>query len=156
MNGTMGWIVAALVVVVAGAFYFWPTLMQAPTQTETATTTAQSTDTQLTENPDMPGTWRSNEDTKFTREFRADGVVIDRYEGDASAGISGEWTAVDPVAETTLGVPAASLAGKVVIKVVWEGGVETTYFSINSLTDTTMSITDLSSQGGVTTFTRVN
>lgn len=35
------------------------------------------------------GMWRSNEDPKFSREIRNDGVVVDRYEGEADS--EGLW-----------------------------------------------------------------
>jgi len=40
----------------------------------------------------LVGTWQSTDDTKFTREFDADGNSADRYEGDASATTIGRWT----------------------------------------------------------------
>lgn len=40
----------------------------------------------------LAGTWQSTDDTKFTREFDADGKAIDRYEGDNSATTPGHWT----------------------------------------------------------------
>lgn len=40
----------------------------------------------------MIGTWQSTDDTRFTRELDADGTAIDRYDGDASATVPGNWT----------------------------------------------------------------
>lgn len=150
----MGWVVAAVVIIAAGVFYFWPQVMKAPS---TAQNTEQaSTQTQPTAQPDMPGTWRSDKDAKFTREIRADGVIIDHYEGEPTAGVNGQWSAVaDVSAEAGLTIPAAALAGKTVIKVVWEGGAETTYFAIDSLTGSAMTTTDLSGRGEVNTWTRL-
>ena len=37
------------------------------------------------------GTWQSADDTRFTREFDANGQSIDRYEGDASSTTQGAW-----------------------------------------------------------------
>ncbi len=37
------------------------------------------------------GTWQNAEDTRFTREFDANGQSIDRYEGDASSTTQGAW-----------------------------------------------------------------
>jgi hypothetical protein len=39
----------------------------------------------------LAGTWQSTDDTKFTREFDADGKSVDRYEGDTSATTMGHW-----------------------------------------------------------------
>lgn len=151
-----GWIVAAVVVVAAGTFYFWPTLMQAPGPQNTeqnATSTSEAAGKPLAEQ--MSGNWKSNADAKFTREIRQDGVMIDRYEGDASAGINGSWSVVNPAQEEMLSSIAGSLGNVSVIKVVWEGGVETTYFKIDALSDASMAITDLSGAGGATVFMKI-
>ncbi len=39
----------------------------------------------------MIGTWRGSDDPKFTREFREDGIIVDRHEGDATATKNGIW-----------------------------------------------------------------
>lgn len=153
MNGKLGWIVAAIVIVAAGAFYFWPSIMQAPATTEE---TNEQTNTQPTSQADMAGTWRSDRDAKFTREIRADGVMIDRYEGDTTAGVNGEWSVVTNVAaETAIANIATNYAGMTVVKVTWEGGVETTYFVVNKIEQGTMTTTDLTGRGEVTIWTRV-
>ena len=151
-----GWIIAAVVVIAAGTFYFWPTLMQAPAPSngeQNATSTSEIAGKPLAEQ--MAGNWRSNTDAKFTREIRQDGVMIDRYEGDTSAGINGSWSVVNPAQEEALSSMASTLGNVSVIKVVWEGGVETTYFKVDSLGATSMTITDLSGAGGVTVFTKI-
>lgn len=166
----MKWLAIILAVVLLGgtAYYF---LTPAP-MSETADQSAQEgsrvmagseaaqnnvSDTGGTEasNNDIPGTWRSKTDAKFTRTFTTGGIVTDRYEGDASAGMSGGWTAVDVLTETVPGIPTASLTGKTVIKVAWGDGTDITYFTIDSVTDTTLVTTDLSGRGAVTTYTKV-
>jgi len=153
MNGIMGWVVAAIVIVAAGVFYFWPQLSKAPvSQTPQAGQQAPAT----TGNAQLTGTWKSTTDAKFTREFRTDGVIYDRYEGDATPGIGGSWGAVlDISRETGLTVPPASLAGKTVIKATWENGSITTYFTVDAVSDTSLTTTDLSGNGKVTTYTKV-
>lgn len=37
----------------------------------------------------VAGLWQSNDDAKFTSEFRGDGVVVDRYEGEGA--FEGRW-----------------------------------------------------------------
>jgi len=37
------------------------------------------------------GTWESTDDTRFSRELRADGSAIDRYDGDPDGSQSGTW-----------------------------------------------------------------
>ena len=154
--GKMGWIVALVVIVAAGAYYFWPKTTEAPTGTNgTTTTQQQSSGTQLTEN-DVAGTWRSNTDPKFTREIRTDGAIIDRYEGEPTAGLNGEWSVVENAsAEPALSDMLSFVTGKTVIKVVWEGGIETTFFLVNDVSATEMTTTDLTGTGSVTTYTRI-
>ena len=150
----LGWIVAVVIALGAAAYIWWPTtagealpvVTEQTAQTQQQPVTAQS----------MAGMWRSNSDAKFTREFRADGVIYDRYEGDATAGAGGSWGIVlDLTRESALTVPAESLAGKTVVKATWENGVEVTYFSVDTLSPTSMTITDLSGRGGVTVFTKI-
>ena len=40
----------------------------------------------------MVGTWQNNEDTRFTREFDADGQATDRHEGDDAGIVNGRWS----------------------------------------------------------------
>lgn len=149
------WVAVVVVLVVAlGAFYFWPSL-QTGLQNQMEQQAAHG-GMEATRDPMMSGLWQSNTDAKFTREIRPDGVVIDRYEGDMGAGVGGEWSVVDPAMESALTVPAINLAGMTVIKVVWDGGVETTYFSVNSLSETTLTTTDLTGRGEVTTYTKIS
>jgi hypothetical protein len=39
----------------------------------------------------LVGVWQSIDDTRFSREFRADGTAIDRYEGDPDGSQTGAW-----------------------------------------------------------------
>jgi hypothetical protein len=149
MNKNTGIVVAVVVVLAAGLFYFWPMLSRTPEPVVYIPTPSQEIENSL-----MLGVWRSNTDAKFTREIDADGVMIDRYDGISSAGTNGEWSIVDPATETGLSVPS-NLTGKAIIKVVWEGGVETTYFVVNDLTTSTMTTTDLTGTGSVTVYTKV-
>lgn len=103
----------------------------------------------------MVGTWRSKDDAKFSREFKADGTVVDRYEGDASATQIGTYTAVDTAAEAVPGVPAANLAGAMVIKVLWQNDPQPMYFSISSITEVELSMINLSGRGNILSFERV-
>ncbi len=149
----------AVVAVAAAAFYFWPKDATAPLATTDGTqqTTQQAaTNGTVSMETQLSGTWRSNADGKFTREIRADGVIIDRYQGDATAGVNGQWKIVDLAKETNPSVPLASFPGKTVVKVEWEGGVETTYFVVTDLTSEILTTTDLTGRGDVTTYARVH
>ncbi len=153
MNTTIAWVVGVIVVLGAG----WYLLMGMPDQ-QAAEQGAPEPNGQQFENigdPEMLGTWKSSSDTKFTREFRSDGVIYDRYEGDATAGMGGSWAVVDPAQEAPLASLAASLAATTVIKATWNDGADVTYFSVNKLDEKSMTITDLSGRGGVTVFAKI-
>jgi hypothetical protein len=147
---TRALILAIIVIVLAAIAYFF--LMQKTAVSQdaavTAAPTASSTDQRLA------GTWKSTDDAKYTREFSADGSVVDRYEGDDSATETGTYVQIDPSTDAGLPVPAAALAGQSVIRIDFpkEGAM---YFSINTLTDTSLAMTYLSGRGNVLSFTRV-
>lgn len=104
--------------------------------------------------PIMVGTWKSTDDGKFTRTFRADGTVTDAYEGDASATDSGTYTTVDPAAEAGFPAPAANFSGMTVVKVNFEkAGVM--FFGINSMTETNLTMTYVGGAGKPLSFTKV-
>ncbi len=153
----------AFALLVGIGYFVWPQVMSngAPANSALEHTSPKAGDekkappqTATTETM-MLGTWKSSSDPKFTREIRGDGVIIDRYEGDASAGVNGSWKIV-PASEVNLpGIAPASLTSKTVIQAEWEGGVEITYFTISTVTANSLTITDLSGRGEVTTFTRI-
>lgn len=155
MNGMIGWLVAAIILIGAGVYFYSNNGSMSSTDTASTTTQEQAggTSQQAGENQ-LAGTWKSDSDAKFTREIRADGVIIDRYEGDATAGINGSWTLVNPEQESILSDRAASLVGKNVVRAEWEGGVEVTYFVV-SVDGNKMTTTDLTGRGAVTTYTKV-
>lgn len=159
MKGTIGWIVAAAVIIAAGAYYFMNKDVVAPVATDQTQGTQQTQETsevsQGTAAETMSGTWQSDSDAKFTREIRADGVIIDRYEGDATPGVNGEWSIVNPAQEPAITAFAAAFPNKTVVKAEWEGGVEVTYFVISEVTGTKLVTTDLSGTGSVTSYTKV-
>lgn len=77
----------------------------------------------------IPGVWQSIEDPKFTREFRVDGTVFDRYEGKPDATVEGQWHVVMSSDEK---LPFTMKAG--VTYLVIEEVEEVLYFSVNKLT----------------------
>ena len=112
----------------------------------------------LVSNPAMNGTWKSKEDAKFTREFKADGTVTDTYDGDASATMTGTYMIVDPLKEPegAFGnAPVASLTGMTIIRTTWPNS-EIMYFGVQSLTETDLSLIHLSGRGNILSFTKVN
>lgn len=148
------WVVIA-VVVIGGGWYFY-------SQQKGDSMTGdkmQGDDSAMMEgdhmaaDPMMTGTWKSTEDAKFTRTFKADGTVTDAYEGEASATETASYTVVDPTKETGLTVPAANLSGLTVIRIDFASGPM--YFSINKLTETDLQMTNLSGRGNILMFTKV-
>lgn len=151
--------IVVLVVAIAGLAYWFG----ASRSQDAAMSQDQASGTQLAGSntgeydavdPAMLGTWKSKDDAKFTREFRADATVVDRYEGDASATDTGTYVTVDPTVIDT-GVPEASLAGMTVLKITFEkSGVM--FFGINSMTESDLTMTYLGGAGKPLMFSKVN
>lgn len=105
--------------------------------------------------PALAGTWQSTDDAKFTREFSADGTVTDRYDGDASATMSGTYAKVNPIEDAPLGISAEYLAEMPsVIKINWSDG-ESAYFGVSAVSTTSLALIHLSGRGNVLSFTKV-
>lgn len=101
----------------------------------------------------LVGTWQSQNDTKLTREFDADGKTIERYEGDESATNIGRWTLF-------LGkLPPPGLAGrkfedKVVYLMIDQNG-DVLLFALAGLTRADMKMIYLE-RGNMMTFARLD
>lgn len=97
------------------------------------------------------GVWKSNEDAKFTREFRENGQVIDRYESDDTPlPTQGIWSIVtDPNA-----LPAEIAADLDTRVLKLEFPEEVMYFGLVANTDTTLSLVYYG-RGGMLNFTKV-
>src|SRR3989338_10525348 len=105
-------VIAILVIIIlaGGAWLIWgkpsqpaDTSAQAPVQTG-AENQAPAPATVPANDPALVGTWKSTDDAKFTRTFRADGTVTDSYEGDASATNNGTWKVYTAKMELPAGV----------------------------------------------------
>ncbi|MEK7509375.1 MAG: hypothetical protein AAB605_01530 [Patescibacteria group bacterium] len=101
--------------------------------------------------------WRSTQDGKFTREFRNDGSVIDRYEGN-SPDSEGLWLVF------TKEIPDASFSGPyedgAVYLAMTMSESEKLYFKVTRIDAGTLELVfldgDLPAQaGGVLSFTRI-
>ena len=125
------WILGAVVIVLLAAYF--AKITSEDTQSPASGTQAPATQEG---DPMMVGTWSSTDDAKFTREFKADGTIVDRYEGDDSATVTGTWMVVDPSKEPVelLGTPAENLGGMTIIKTTWPNGL-IMYFGLSSLTE---------------------
>ncbi len=97
------------------------------------------------------GTWRSTEDSKFIRVFNADGTTEDRYEGDPSATMAGEWniftsTNPDPGYDRELATDTTYL------KI--QSQYEALFFRVLSVSDTNLELSYLD-RGNTLSFTKV-
>lgn len=96
------------------------------------------------------GTWRSTEDSKFTREFRVDGSVIDKYEGDEKATSTGIWYhIIYPERES---FEFSGPIGATFIKLAFDG--EPFYFEVSDRTENSLTLIYLT-RGNLLHFTRV-
>lgn len=103
-------------------------------------------------NGPITGVWRSDEDGRFTRELRADGVIVDRYAGDEGATATGSWQFVEPTQEE-LPMPADAFAGMRMIRAVFQDG-ETMRFAVAHLTETSLELINVDGRGNVLSFTK--
>jgi len=151
--------IVVVLAVAGGAYYFATTRSQSvePVSQGMPVPGSENSGNEMVvaNDPAMNGRWQSTEDAKFMREFRADGTVVDTYEGNASATTMGTYMVIDPAAETGLPVPAANLAGMTIIKTTWSNGV-IMYFGVNSLTESDLKLVNLSGRGNILIFTKVN
>ncbi|OGG56007.1 hypothetical protein A2680_00530 [Candidatus Kaiserbacteria bacterium RIFCSPHIGHO2_01_FULL_55_37] len=154
-----GVLIGIIVLLLAGGAYWFinNSKAAAPEAVQTGTETAQTPQSaQAKMSPEAGravGKWKSTDDAKFTREFRADGTVTDTYEGDASATANGTWSQVVDVTAEPFQFPA--VGGATFLKLVLDG--QTYYFSVSA--DTTadkLVLVHLSGRGNILSFTRVN
>lgn len=98
------------------------------------------------------GSWRSNDDTKFIREFKTGGIIVDRYEGIEDT--TGSWSAF--TASEGLETPFPQTPNAVYLRVVMNDfPEEILYFELAKLTPVELELYFLGA-GGVLSFTKVN
>ncbi|MDP2650397.1 MAG: hypothetical protein Q8P16_02420 [bacterium] len=155
--------IVVVAVAAAAAYLFWPKAGEAPENGEAAFGQQQQNEPQANgagEEPEFPsagavanglvGTWQSNEDAKFKREFNADGTVTDTYEGENAVASHGEWEVfTDPSAEP---VEVPDIPGATYVRLVFDE--ETVYFIVPEITESNLVMIYLG-RGGALTFTRV-
>lgn len=90
---------------------------------------------------EIVGTWRSEDDAKFTRVFTRDGAVVDRYEGDSEATVTGSWTTVTDADK----LPFEVNQGMTVLQVAFPE--ERLFFGVTELTETSLEMIYLGSNG---------
>lgn len=99
----------------------------------------------------ITGLWRSVDDSRFTREFRSDGTVADRYEGDEAATAGGVWNLF------TKDVPDPGFEGNleddaVYVKIIMDG--QNFHYKVDKLTASELEMPYLD-RGGVLKFIKV-
>ncbi|MDP2649018.1 MAG: hypothetical protein U1D26_02050 [Patescibacteria group bacterium] len=149
MNKSVWWLIGVLVILAGLAYSFRDhkvILQPAPAMQESAAS-AEKTQAALV------GTWRSTQDPKFVREFRADGTVTDSYEGEPSATSVGTYASVG-ASQTDLQIPASALEGMSIIAIEFPD-TGTLYFAVATLTDTSLEMIYISGMGNVLSFTKV-
>ena len=150
-NVVIGIVIVLALVVAGGAYYF---LMPRPADVGEDVPAPGSVNDVARPDQEvaasLDGTWKSKEDARFVRTFKADGTVTDRYEGDDSATVSGTWSFVmDPTKEQAE-LPVVKDAK--VLKLQFPE--EVMYFALTQLTETDLSMIYLSGNGSLE-FTRV-
>ncbi len=98
----------------------------------------------------IQGEWTSSDDPRFTREFRAGGVVVDSYNGEIAS--QGTWQAFTSVRPLDVAFPVEE--NTVYLKLVMSGTQdEALHFKIVKLTPETLDLIYMD-RGGALTFTR--
>ncbi|KND47447.1 MAG: hypothetical protein AB199_03390 [Parcubacteria bacterium C7867-004] len=142
--------IAVVIALLVVGWWYWTYLAPralAPTQ-EMATTTEEGSVNEVANTTDafkakLAGDWRSKDDAKFTRQFSADGTVVDRYQGNDDATVTGEWSIVaDPSKEA---IPLPVVKDAKIVKI--EFPEEALYFAVNGLTETDLSMIYLTGNG---------
>ena len=150
-NVVIGIVVVLALIVAGGAYYF---LMPKPADMGEDVPAPTSMNDVARPNEEvavsLDGTWKSKEDARFIRTFKADGTVTDRYEGDDSATVSGTWSFVADPSKEQGELPVVKDAK--VLKLQFPE--EVMYFALTDLTETDLSMIYLSGNGSLE-FTRV-
>lgn len=142
------WIAIALLVVAGGLWYLQQDAMPAETM-EQAIGEGQEIDVADAVRENIIGAWRSMDDAKFVREFKADGMVVDSYEG--SADVEGEWRAFSEQSPIEVGFPLE--ADTAYIQITADAS-ELLHFKLAKLTPEELELIYMD-RGGVLRFERI-
>lgn len=96
----------------------------------------------------MIGIWKSGSDLNFTREFKANGTFINRNSGDKSTQ-TGTWKIIDASNVKDLDLNSLGYASIVELKT---GKQEPKYIAIKSVTESTLTIIDISGKVQATAY----
>jgi len=146
-------IIVVIAIAVAGYYYFAPE--QSGEEGTNNEETSQMTENNTTQAPDestvkgsIVGSWQSNEDSKSVREFKADGTVEERYDGEVISS-SGVWSAF---ADASIDPNVPVIEGATYLKI--EDGGEVYYYSVASISADQLALIYLD-RGGALTYTRI-
>jgi hypothetical protein len=101
----------------------------------------------------MLGVWQSTDDTRLSREFRADGTAIDRYDGDPDGAQSGVWLLFVGSAPPPEFVGHLTFAAKAVYLEIRENG-DTALFGITAVDRSALQMVSID-RGNTLTFNRL-
>lgn len=163
MNKSIWWIIGILVILAGAAYYVGTSrvsvnqqnsapmqpVAQQPAQQGATSASAQNSQVMS----ELVGNWVSTQDSKFTRDFSANGTVTDAYQGQPSATMTGPYSIVDPAKESNFPVPLSAVAGKTVVRIDF-AKMSPMYFSIIKLDATSLEMSDLSGRGNTLSFTK--
>lgn len=138
---------AAFFIVAGGVWYMQKDTVPGVTEDEVGEGRELGTAPAVQEN--IIGIWRSTQDPKFVREFKADGSAVDSYEG--SADVKGTWrvfSAQDPIDVKFLLEPDAAYIQ------ITDDSSGLLHFKVGKLTPEELELVYMD-RGGVLLFERV-
>lgn len=141
------------VLVLAGLAYYVGSNREPAVVPDETKEVAVATDPKATETlTSLVGVWKSKDDSKFTREFTAEGTIIDRYEGGDSATSNGTFTVFTSTMEIPDGVTFELEADDAYIRAIMDG--EGYNFLVSSVTASDLELIYMD-RGGVLRFSKV-
>lgn len=146
-------IITILVLILAGAAYYIGTNREPVVEEVVQSEDIVAADPAASETSQaLVGMWRSKDDSKFTREFRADGTITDRYEGEESATSSGTFMVFTSTMTKPEGVMFDLDADVAYIRAIMDG--EGYNFRVSSVSANELELIYMD-RGGMLRFERV-
>ncbi|HEX5774578.1 MAG TPA: hypothetical protein VFY28_01300 [Candidatus Paceibacterota bacterium] len=146
-------IAAGMLIAIGLAGYLWynglpvdrtDSQEEAATTSPSAETTDPATLPASTLRAEVTGSWRSEDDPKFTRVFREDGTLTDSYEGNPDATANGSWRVVTGGE----GLPASlSAENRTVIRISFPE--EALFFIVTALTEDELAMAYVGGNGSL-------
>ena len=145
----------AVVLVVAGLYWFWPTdtltvkVEDWTTSSEGGVSAGDSGVSAI--KTDIVGTWQSVDDSKFVREFKQNGTVIDSYEGSEFGESVGTWKLFTDPSREPVSVPDMG-EGATYLKIIFSE--EALYYTVSEISENSLQMIYLGGNG-VLSFKRI-